>query len=456
MWYVIVSALLTLLAGYIILSLCLLHCCPALPWTKNGQRRRTELILMRKPTQPRQRLSRDAQSLDRMWCIAHRGGSLCAPENTMLAFRRAVYDYHCDMLELDVFESADGIPVVSHDGDLGRICGSAFAGKTINADVMCNSGEMPRLASKIPLHFAAGPEVQHYEMSAADVKQHGPQPLCSLEEVFREFSTHSPDRQQKTENYNTGNERLRSDICIHIDIKDPVRAASLVPAVIQLVNKYRRGSSTVVGSMLTATSALIRKEQRSMVKKHNEKRKQSHAETGRSTEESRAFSTCSGIRQVAIVYALYYVGLLPFVSIDTDVFDIPFPTKELTRQFRLRLVSSGHATLDELKRRETRPRAGIASCLCELVFSCLCCCSKSKKNWRFAALDVALGLLAAPGLFKHLRRRGVRVLTWVHNTEGDFNDLFDQDAVWSAVDGVMTDDPPLFQRWRQEKIEQIV
>jgi len=52
--------------------------------------------------------------------IAHRGGALLAPENTLVAFRQAVERYRTDMLELDVHLSRDGELVVAHDDALER------------------------------------------------------------------------------------------------------------------------------------------------------------------------------------------------------------------------------------------------------------------------------------------------------------------------------------------------
>lgn len=51
--------------------------------------------------------------------VAHRGASAAAPENTLSAFRAAL-DLGADGVELDVQLSADGIPVIHHDFDLGR------------------------------------------------------------------------------------------------------------------------------------------------------------------------------------------------------------------------------------------------------------------------------------------------------------------------------------------------
>ena len=52
--------------------------------------------------------------------VAHRGGSKIAPENTLVAFRRAVDVWQADMLELDVRLTKDGVPVVIHDPTVDR------------------------------------------------------------------------------------------------------------------------------------------------------------------------------------------------------------------------------------------------------------------------------------------------------------------------------------------------
>jgi glycerophosphoryl diester phosphodiesterase len=52
--------------------------------------------------------------------IAHRGASAEAPENTLLAFQRALAA-GADGVELDVQVTRDGVPVVCHDATLGRV-----------------------------------------------------------------------------------------------------------------------------------------------------------------------------------------------------------------------------------------------------------------------------------------------------------------------------------------------
>lgn len=51
--------------------------------------------------------------------IAHRGASAYYPENTMIAFKKAV-EMGAEMIELDVTMSKDGVPVVFHDVKLNQ------------------------------------------------------------------------------------------------------------------------------------------------------------------------------------------------------------------------------------------------------------------------------------------------------------------------------------------------
>lgn len=56
---------------------------------------------------------------DRPVVIAHRGGAELWPENTLTAFHGAVA-LGTDVLEMDVHQTAEGIPVVIHDGTVDR------------------------------------------------------------------------------------------------------------------------------------------------------------------------------------------------------------------------------------------------------------------------------------------------------------------------------------------------
>ncbi|NUT58185.1 MAG: glycerophosphodiester phosphodiesterase, partial [Agromyces sp.] len=54
--------------------------------------------------------------------LAHRGLALDAPENTMLAFSKAV-EIGAEYVETDVHVSHDGVAVISHDPNLRRVAG---------------------------------------------------------------------------------------------------------------------------------------------------------------------------------------------------------------------------------------------------------------------------------------------------------------------------------------------
>ncbi len=52
--------------------------------------------------------------------MAHRGGAGLAPENTVLAFHRAIEWWQADILELDIHPTRDGEVVVIHDATVDR------------------------------------------------------------------------------------------------------------------------------------------------------------------------------------------------------------------------------------------------------------------------------------------------------------------------------------------------
>ena len=53
---------------------------------------------------------------------AHRGGGECNPENTMLAFREAVKNYGTQIIESDLYLTADGYLVYNHDAYIDETC----------------------------------------------------------------------------------------------------------------------------------------------------------------------------------------------------------------------------------------------------------------------------------------------------------------------------------------------
>ena len=62
----------------------------------------------------------ELKTTDKIIVAGHRGYSGRFPENSLLAFREAA-EAGCDMIELDVTLSKDGVPVISHDDCLERV-----------------------------------------------------------------------------------------------------------------------------------------------------------------------------------------------------------------------------------------------------------------------------------------------------------------------------------------------
>ena len=65
---------------------------------------------------------KDYLNYDGLAVMAHRGGSLEAPENTIESFKYAL-EIGSDIIETDIQLSSDGVPYIFHDDDLKRISG---------------------------------------------------------------------------------------------------------------------------------------------------------------------------------------------------------------------------------------------------------------------------------------------------------------------------------------------
>jgi glycerophosphoryl diester phosphodiesterase len=105
-----------------------------------------------------------------MLVYGHRGSPATHPENTLVSFRAAI-DAGCDGIELDVWHSDDGIPVIIHDRKLERTTnGSGNVDSTPLAELQqldAGDGEpVPTLARALDLI----PESVHLDI---EVKGHG-------------------------------------------------------------------------------------------------------------------------------------------------------------------------------------------------------------------------------------------------------------------------------------------
>ena len=222
--------------------------------------------------------------------IAHRGGCLAGPENTMWTFHRAVAEAHVDVLELDVALTSDGEVVVTHDHDLTRQCGRAVNIHDVS------SKELPLLASRIDLHFPSR-QRRSYQLAESSTTAKSAdgytlctqqQPLCLLKEVFDAFP-------------NTP---------IHLDMK--FTSNELVYKTFDMVDKYDRRGLTILGAASGPNVKLMRTLIRDR-EKHN--------------PTLGHYLTFSSAMEVVWTYVFYYLGILPLIPRGFDAFSIPMMTK---------------------------------------------------------------------------------------------------------------------------------
>lgn len=137
---------------------------------------------------------------------AHRGASAAAPENTLAAFRLA-RQLGADQFELDTTITAEGVPVVIHDGAVDRTTDG--------------SGDITKMTLAEVQKLDAG--------SWKDAKYKG-EPIPTLEAVFKEFKDYS----------------------INVEIKGG--ASTIVKTaerVVDLINKYNMADKVIISSFST-------------------------------------------------------------------------------------------------------------------------------------------------------------------------------------------------------------
>ena len=135
---------------------------------------------------------------------AHRGCSALYPENTMCAFRAAA-NLGVDCIELDLQQSADGVPVVSHDQTLRRTTGVRRSVGSLSC------GELKRLD--------AG---SWYATAFAGER------IPTFEEVLRLAE--------------------RDRICLNVEIKDCGCRDSLCSHTIRLIRQYHMQNHCAIAS----------------------------------------------------------------------------------------------------------------------------------------------------------------------------------------------------------------
>lgn len=103
--------------------------------------------------------------------FAHRGFRSAYPENTMLAFQKAV-ELGVDGIEFDVHLSSDGVPVIIHDETVDRTCDASGLVK----DFTFSDLRKMNAAAKFP--------PKDFEKSASPTFNNSNEKIPSLEEYF--------------------------------------------------------------------------------------------------------------------------------------------------------------------------------------------------------------------------------------------------------------------------------
>ncbi|XP_055334837.1 lysophospholipase D GDPD1-like isoform X2 [Paramacrobiotus metropolitanus] len=245
------------------------------------------------------------------------------------------------MLELDCHLSKDGQVVVAHDGLLLRPCGRSVR---IAETDYC---DLPPLKKALTLDF---------KKKFTCMAQNGDRKMPLLREVFQEFP----------------------DVVVNVDIKE--NNDELISKVSDLVKEFKREHLTVWGNF------------RDLI-------------TQKCYHENPHIPLLFSIKRVVATVALFYTGLLPFLPIKEQFFEVCMPSIFLDQDTNFEIA---------------------------------------KRSTRFYVWFIDK-ILMRKSLFDHLRKRGIQVYIWVLNTEDEFRRAFALGA-----DGVMTDFPTRLREFLDE------
>eukprot|EP00758_Cryptobia_borreli_P010079 Tbor_TRINITY_DN5535_c3_g1::TRINITY_DN5535_c3_g1_i15::g.13678::m.13678 len=266
---------------------------------------------------------------------------------------------------------------------------------SVVSDLYAADPEMlPLISNNIQLDYPSRQYRSYSRLEDPIVSQHPQQRYCTLEEVFKQFP----------------------GVPIHIDIK--VMKRSLVDSTLALIEKYNRVDITIVGSGHNPASQWVKdymdvcnikenlKEntngQKNISKPHNSSDKTLNAN---SSKKVRRYLTCGNTTDVYMIYFCYYIGILPWVPLDIDAFDIPLITT-FVNEYEI----------------------------------------ESKSFFKVIKTKFLFWMLTAPNLWKLLQRRGVVVLGFVINDEKCWEEVRD----W-PINGVMTDDPIRLRKYIEDR-----
>lgn len=154
-------------------------------------------------------------------CIAHRGNSKEAPENTSAAFQQAV-NLGSDLLEVDVHLTKDEVPVIMHDLHLTRTTSKDY-GHEISNLTFC--------------------EAQQFDIGAWFGKEYAGEKILSLEDAMS---------------------RYLEKIGFMIEIKaGSATPHKLVKAVMRVVSQFKEKSKIYIGSLSAEIGHILKESQTS-------------------------------------------------------------------------------------------------------------------------------------------------------------------------------------------------
>ncbi len=132
---------------------------------------------------------------------AHRGGGECNPENTMLAFREAVRTYGVEIIESDLYLTADGYLVYNHDDYIDETCNVNGDLPLSEVKALCRDGENRHYIADMTLaelrqynfgYYFENESGERIYKDETDLAAAGLQ-IATVEQLFEEFYESNPD-----------------------------------------------------------------------------------------------------------------------------------------------------------------------------------------------------------------------------------------------------------------------
>eukprot|EP00347_Sterkiella_histriomuscorum_P017021 403350958 len=200
------------------------------------------------------------------YVIAHRGGSLENPENTLQAFQHAVNN-GVHILETDVRLTKDGELLTFHDADFHRLSGQDNSVNDTHYE------QMPQIQDQIPLHFSKNERFH--------LQQHHQRTFTTLEELFQS---------------------IPKEVVVQIEIKEQNNEQA-IRKTLDLINKYQRQSTTIIGVQAEECARRIHE---------------------MDPEIPKFISAGNAVKY----FGYYLCGLMPFVHVYEDVASLPYMTRD--------------------------------------------------------------------------------------------------------------------------------